>query len=179
MGTLSTWLENNANKRHFLFRINDLRSLFDKKLESAFKTQLSRAVKKGLLIRICKGVYLYPKAQPHDGLLLFRVANLLRANEFNYISIETTLSEQGIISQIPISRIFIVTSGRSNIINCNDYGTIEFVHTSRTPDEISQHLSYDNRCGMWRADVKLALSDMKRFRRNCDLIDWNIANEFI
>lgn len=39
--------------------------------------------------------------------------------------------------------------------------------------------SCDHRCGMWRANVALALRDMKATRRNCDLIDWDIVNEFI
>jgi hypothetical protein len=42
-----------------------------------------------------------------------------------------------------------------------------------------KQLSYDANCRLWRATVPLALRDMKATHRNCDLIDWDIANEFI
>jgi hypothetical protein len=40
-------------------------------------------------------------------------------------------------------------------------------------------LSYDARCGLWRASVALAIRDMKATRRNTDLIDWDMVHEFI
>jgi len=115
----------------------------------------------------------------YDGLMLFHIAAHLRANELNYISLETALSDAGIISQIPVNWISIMSSGRSNIISCGEFGTIEFVHTNQKPNDIMYQLSYDKNCGLWRANVSLALRDMKTTHRNCDLIDWDIANEFI
>lgn len=179
MNHLTKWLEEQSNEKHYLFKTSDLRSLLGHLSDSAFRTQLSRAVKKGVLSKVCQGIYLYEKTQPHDGLLLFRVANLLRANAFNYISLETILSNNGVISQIPVSRLFIITSGKANMIDCNKYGSIEFVHSTRKPDELKNQLTYNEQYGMWQANVKLALADMKRFRRNLDLIDWDAANEFI
>jgi hypothetical protein len=114
-----------------------------------------------------------------DGLLLFHIAARLRANEFNYISLETVLSEAGVISQMPMNWISLMSSGRSNHITCGRYGTIEFVHTTRKPSELMQQLIYDLRCGLWRANVALALHDMRVTHRNLDLIDWSVANEFI
>ena len=116
---------------------------------------------------------------PADGLLLFHVAARLRADEFNYISLETVLSEAGVISQIPQHWISVMSSGRSNHIACGRYGTIEFIHTTRKPEEHLHHLHYDARCGLWRANVPLALEDMRLTHRNLDLIDWGVANEFI
>ena len=40
-------------------------------------------------------------------------------------------------------------------------------------------LVYDADCRLWRASVPLALKDMKRARRNRDLIDWDVVNELI
>jgi hypothetical protein len=145
----------------------------------AFKTLLSRAVKEGYLERACRGLYLYPKAIPNDGLLLFHIAARLRANEFNYISLETALSDAGVISQIPQNWITIMTSGRRNQVNCGQYGIIEFIHTSRSPQDVMKQLSYDTRSGLWRANVGLALDDMRNTHRNLDLIDWSVANELI
>jgi predicted transcriptional regulator of viral defense system len=176
---LTQWLSQHADNKHYLFRLRDLRALFEELSDPAFKTLLSRAVRLGLLCRVCRGLYLYESALPSDGLFLFHAAAVLRASEFNYISLETVLSDAGIISQIPMSWITIMSSGRSNIINCGHFGNIEFVHTSQKAEELTDKLIYDHSCGMWRANVALAIRDMKATHRNCDLIDWDIANELI
>lgn len=176
---LINWLDQNANHEHYLFKLQDLRSLYPHLSYSAFKTLLSRAVQAKYLQRICRGLYIYKRAIKPSGLVLFHAAALLKANEFNYISLETVLSDAGVISQIPINWISIMSSGRSNIISCGEFGTIEFVHTCQKPIHIMHELSYDANCRLWRATVPLALRDMKTTYRNCDLIDWEIANEFI
>jgi len=176
---LSRWLSQNANDQHYLFALRDLRPLFPDLSESAFKTLLSRAGDSGLLHRVCRGVYLYKEAYGQDGLLLFHIASLLRADMFNYISLETVLSDAGIISQIPINLVTLMSSGRSNFISCGKFGSIEFIHTQQKPLELMSQLTYDNSCGLWKASVYLALRDMKMTRRNSDLIDWNLANELI
>lgn len=176
---LSQWLSENANNNHYIFTLRDLRPLFTDLSEASFKTLLSRAVRSKVLIRLCRGLYLYPKTQPNDGLLLFHAAAILRAEEFNYISLETALSDAGVISQIPMNFITIMSSGRSNTISCGDFGTIEFVHTNQKPNDLIDNLIYDHHCGMWHANTKQALRDMKATHRNTDLIDWDIANELI
>lgn len=176
---LNQWMNQNANEKHFLFRAKDLRVLFLDLSDSAFKVLLSRAAKTGLLTRVCRGVYLFKQAMLVDGLLLFHVAALLRGGAFNYISLETVLSEVGVISQIPMNWISVMSSGRSSIIKCGEFGTIEFVHTNQKPAKLAKQLSYDRRYGFWRASVKLAIRDMKATHRSCDLIDWDVVSEFI
>ena len=176
---LAIWLSKNSDSKHYLFTFNDLRSISADLSDAAFKTLLSRTVQAHILTRVCRGIYLYVPAQPAEGLLLYHVAALLRADKFNYISLETALSDQGIISQIPINWISIMSSGRSNIVSCDEFGTIEFVHTNQKASDLINQLSYDEQCGMWRANVKQALKDMKTTRRNSDLIDWDTANELI
>ena len=179
MKYLNNWLEQHANGEHYLFAIQDLRSLYPDLSNSAFKTLLSRASDTLWLKRVCRGLYVYKKAIPSNGLLLFHAASLLRADEFNYMSLETVLSDAGVISQISINWISIMSSGRSNIVSCGEFGTIEFIHTNQKPADIGKQLTYDSKCKLWRASVTLALRDMKATHRNCDLIDWDIANEFI
>jgi len=179
MKHLYNWLNSNATSEHYLFSLRNLRALYPDLSDSAFKTLLSRAVDTEHLIRICRGLYAFKKAIPQNGLLLFHAAALLRANEFNYISLETVLSDLGIISQVPINWISIMSSGRSNIVSCNEFGTIEFIHTRQIPIEVMDKLSYDPNCRLWRANASLALRDIKMTQRNCDLINWDIANEFI
>jgi len=178
MKVLVTWLEKFADSEHYLFTLNDLRALFPALSHSAFKTLLSRVVGAGYLGRVCRGLYIY-KPFSSSGLVLFHAAALLRANEFNYISLETALSDAGVISQIPINWISIMSSGRSNVVSCGVFGTIEFVHTNQKPDRIMQQLHYDAKCKHWRATVSLALRDMRAARRDCDLINWDVVNELI
>lgn len=176
---LSQWLLNNTNYKHYLFTLFDMRSLFPQLSDSAFKTLMSRAVSSKLLTRLCRGIYLYKPALPKDGLLLYHVAALLRADNFNYISLETVLSDVGVISQIPLNWISIMSSGRSNVISCGEFGTIEYIHTRQEPELLMHQLTYDHSCGLWRANVHLAIRDMKATHRNCDLINWNIVDEFV
>jgi predicted transcriptional regulator of viral defense system len=179
MKFLVDWLTKNANSEHYLFTLQDLRSLFPGLSDSAYKTLLSRTVGAGYLEKVCRNLYMYSRNMSPTGLVLFHVAAHLRAHEFNYISLETVLSDAGVISQVPINSIFIMSSGRSNIIDCGKYGQIEFVHTSQKPNKLIKQIFYDAPCRLWRATVPQALRDMKITRRNNDLIDWDAANEFI
>lgn len=176
---LSAWLAEHANNEHYLFTLSNLRALFFDLSNAAFKTLLSRTIRSGYLSKVCRGLYICKRAMPLNGLVLFHAAALLRADTFNYISLETVLSDAGVISQIPMNWISIMSSGRSNIIACGEFGTIEFVHTRQKPSQIMEQLFYDVNCRLWRATVPLALRDMKATHRNCDLIDWDIVNEFI
>lgn len=168
-----------TNNQHYLFSSQDLRALFPNLSNNTYKAILHRAAKSGLLTHVCRGLYVYEPAIPKDGLFLFHTAAKIRASHFNYISLETALSDEGIISQIPMGWIMIKSSGRTSIIDCGKFGTIEFVHTKRKPKDLVNKLIYDNKCGMWRANALLALEDMKNSSRNLDLINWDIANELI
>ena len=145
----------------------------------ALRALLSRSVSSGLLKRVCRSLYLYTPACPPDGALLFHAVNALRADDFNYISLETSLSEWGVISQIPINSISIMSSGRSSVVSCGDFGQIEFIHTQQKPSDLLENLTYDSQKGLWKANVSLAIRDMKRTRRNLDLVNWGIVNESI
>lgn len=176
---LAKILEQLANDEHYLFSLTGLRAALPDHSDGAFKTLISRAEKNGLLKRICRSVYLFPRVTVPAGLLLFHVAALLRAGEFNYISLETVLSDAGVISQLPINWITVMSSGRSNVIPCGEWGTIEFVHTSKLPNALNEQLEYDARCRLWRASVALAVKDMKSTRRDLDLIDWSVVHESV
>jgi hypothetical protein len=171
-------LEALATVEHYLFRPADLRALLPTLSDGAFKTLLSRCAKHGPLERLCRGLYLYT-SRASKGLLLFHAAARLRAHEFNYLSLETVLSESGVISQIPMQWISLMSSGRSSMIRCGRFGTIEFIHTRHRPQAVANELQYDPRYRLWKASVPLALEEMRRTRRALDLIDWSVANEFI
>ena len=166
-----------ADHQHYLFSAQDLQGALPD--QSNWKVLLCRANNSGLLKRVCRGLYLYSRVDYPRGLVLFHTAARLRADEFNYISLETALSDAGAISQVPIDCITLLSSGRSNLIRCGDFGRIEFVHTCRAPDSVSDQLTYDSDCRMWRASVALALRDMRATRRNMELIDKETLHESI
>jgi hypothetical protein len=93
--------------------------------------------------------------------------------------LESALSDAGVISQIPMNWITLMSSGRSSIIDCGSFGHIEFVHTRKPPDSVAAQVSDDPRCRLWRASVVLALRDMALTRRSTDLVDWEAAREFV
>lgn len=174
---LAQILENIAGEDHYLFSSDDLGAAIPGQNPAAFKAQLGRAVKSGLLRRVCRGLYLYPKADYTTGLVLYHAAARLRANHFNYISLESVLSDAGVISQIPLNWITLMSSGRSHVIDCGGWGHIEFVHTKKSSDSVESQLTYDPRCRLWRASVSLALREMKLTGRDTDLVDWEAVHE--
>lgn len=176
---LARVLSDLADADHYLFTNDDLQGALPYHSHGAFKALLSRAQKEGLLKRVCRGLYLYPHVSAPGGLLLYHAAARIRANQFNYISLESALSDAGIISQIPVNWITLMSSGRSYVVQCGEFGHIEFVHTKKKAARIADQLTYDSRCRLWRASVPLAYKDMLLTRRNLDLIDREALSEFI
>jgi predicted transcriptional regulator of viral defense system len=73
-------------------------------------TQLMRLFRRGLLVRLKRGVFLFPKAEIDD----FAVANLLYPE--SYVSLESVLNSYGIIPGIP-SQITSITPLTTKKIN--------------------------------------------------------------
>jgi len=75
--------------------------------------------------------------------------------------------------------ISLMTSGRSHVVDCGDYGHIEFVHTAQRPTDVAPELAYDTDRRLWRASVRQALRDMKATRRSMELVDLEAAHELV
>lgn len=168
-----------AGREECLFALVDLRALLPEHSMSAFKSVVARLEKRGDLVRVCRGIYMLPDSTLRGSEVLGRAAARLRADHLNYLSLETVLSSAGLVSQIPINRITLMSSGRSNLISCGVYGDIEFVHTRKTAAELGPELSYDTDHCLWRASVGLALRDMRDTRRDTGLVKWDEAVEFV
>lgn len=179
LSRLYTGLDALAAPERYLFTPSDMRALVPDISDAAYRALLSRAANGERLERVCRGLYLYHPAKPVFGRLLFHAAARLRAHEFNYISLETALSDSGVISQVPQNWITLMSSGRSNIIQCGRWGVIEFVHTRQTATALTSQLIYDSNCGLWRATTALAIRDMRATKRSLDLIDWSLVDELI
>jgi predicted transcriptional regulator of viral defense system len=174
---LSALLWSLADKDHFLFTAADLTGVMGDGEHLA--VVLSRAVKAGLLKRVCRGVYLFPPAAHSLEHLLFHAAARLRPDELNYISLETALSDAGLISQVPMNWITLMSSGRSHVVNCGEFGRMEFVHTAQAPEDLSDDLTYDVERHLWRASVSQAFRDMKATRRSMDLVNLEAFHESV
>lgn len=170
-------LESLADAEHYLFTNSDFAAALPGLRGLA--VLLCRAQKTGVLKRVCRGVYLYPRVNLPPGMVLFHTAARLRASGFNYISLETALSDAGVISQVPINWITLMSSGRSQVVDCGDFGRIEFVHTVQLPGELAGQLVYDSERRLWRASVRLALRDMRVTRRPQDLLNPEVIDELV
>jgi len=159
-----------ADREHYLFSLRDLHALLPDSSYDAFKTLISRVSRTRSLRRLCRNLYIYEKVEYPRDMVLFHAAARLRAECFNYLSLETVLSDAGLISQIPFSWITVMSSGRSGKIECESFGTIEFIHTGKDPSRLSPELIWDKQCRLWRASVSLARADMCSAKRSMDLV---------
>ncbi|WP_296323039.1 hypothetical protein [uncultured Treponema sp.] len=153
-------LRNLSSPEHFIYSKYDLRNIFPNITDSNLNMILSRACSKEILERVCKGVYIFDFANFGKPNVLYHVAAKLRSDCFNYISLETVLCETSYISQQMISYLTVMTSGRSGIIDCGKFGTIEFVHTAKKIERISKNLFLDTKSKMLKAKPVQAYKDM-------------------
>jgi hypothetical protein len=175
---LERTLRSIASPQHYLFSLADLSTILPGHDRNAITQIASRAIAAGFLARACHGIYLLADT-PRTGLELFHIAAKLRAGFFNYISQETVLSDAGIISQIPVSRVTIMTSGRCAHIPCSAFGTIEFTHTKRDLVSISSRLDYDGQRRMLCAPADIAWEDLRAAGRNSHLVDKEALVEYL
>lgn len=131
---------------------------------------LKRHCDSGLLVNICRGYYANPRAHSFPTMPLYALPGLLRSSEQFYLSLETVLSDCGLISQMP-NRLVFMTTGRSQVFS-TPYGIIEFVHSARNISQFYTHCTLDKRFGFYIAEPKKAIRDAKRTHRSLDLIDF-------
>jgi predicted transcriptional regulator of viral defense system len=153
----------------YVFTPRDLAKIFHEDNPRTFNAGLNRLVKDGVLTRAIRGVYVYNHARSKDSYTLERIVLALRRGEYSYLSLESALSAYGVISQIPIGRITVMTTGRSEE-HKTPYGVIEFTHTKRPPEQILQD-TYIGDSPLRQATLKTAVRDLHRVGRNTHLIN--------
>ena len=89
LARLRHYLPRLDDPEHYIFSSGDLRSLFPEQSDSAYRALMSRAVKTGVVERVCRGVFINPYAAYERGYELFHTAARLRADHLTYISLET------------------------------------------------------------------------------------------
>lgn len=162
---LSQW----DDKGRYVFTLHDLAKLFPEDRPKTLQEGVNRLVRSGLLQRACRGVYVYSLARSHDSHTIERIAQAMRRGEYNYISLESALSEYGAIAQIPIDRLMVMTTGRKGTYR-TPWGTIEFTHTKRAVNDIVAGIRSTTR-PLRVATPQTAWRDLKRVGRNTHLVD--------
>jgi hypothetical protein len=139
------------------------------------RLMMKRLTDQGVLIRAARGIYVNPHARsrPADarrGLLRF-----FRPREISYVSLESKLSEAGVISQIATA-LTCMTTGSPGRFD-TPWGAIEFTHTDRDIRFGVDVIVNDD--GGLEATLDRAARDLRRVGRNLDLIDGEILAEAI
>jgi len=174
---LITSLMNLERRGVFVLTKKDIGKLFPLENEKSMEKSLQRMVKDGLLIKAARGIYINALvASRHKSWMLENIAKALRPGKLSYVSLESILSEHGVISQIPLSRLTVMTTGAGGIHD-TPYGTIEFTHTKRSIPEILDRTIFIKDRPLRIAKKQAAVTDLLRVGRNTDMIDYEELNE--
>lgn len=152
----------------YVYAARDLAKVLHGDSKRAHTATVARLVKEGILESPTKGVYVYRLARNHGVDTLELIARTLRRFHYNYISLESALSEWGAISQIPVDRLTVMTTGRKGEYR-TPYGVIEFTHTQRSVKEVLASC-VDRGRPLPIATRQAAIRDLRRVGRNTHLL---------
>lgn len=156
-------------KGKYVFTKHDMAKLFPHDSPKTLDEGLIRLVKAGLIKRSCRGIYVNENAHCFDSYTIEHIAKALRRNAYSYVSLESALSEYGVISQIPLDLLTVMTTGRKGV-HKTQYGVIEFTHTKRSVINILDHIQTITGRPLRVATQETALRDLKRVGRNLHLL---------
>ena len=161
-----------------VFAIEELRVMFPERSPKTFAAGLRRMVQQGIIRRAARGVYVNTLSRLPKSYLVERVAVCLRRGGYSYVSLESALSEFGVISQIPMSRTTVMTTGRSGVVR-TPYGVIEFTHTARRVADILRSTVVMTDRPLRIAKVETALRDLRRVGRNLHMVNEAYLEEIL
>ena len=157
------------------FRTRELGRLFNEQ-GPKLRGTIARLAAGGILVRVSRDVYWFDAASPDGIPAIEEVAAVLRSGEFNYIGMESAASLWSIISQIPVDRLTVVTTGREGEFK-TPFGVIEFTHTARNPlDIIESTVDYPGH-GLRLSKKRATVRDLLRANRSTHLIDWEESED--
>ena len=139
------------------------------------KLTMKRLSDQGVLVRATRGVYVNPHARSRPPDIRRSLIRFLRPREISYVSLESKLSEAGVISQIATT-LTCMTTGSPGWFD-TPWGAIELTHTNRAIEIGTDVMVRDD--GTLEATVRTAARDQRRVGRNLDLIDEEILAEAI
>lgn len=151
------------------YSLTELGMMFPDDQQQQLKNALGRQVKAGNLTKVGNGLYAYPYATSSPAYKLEHLLGKMRPREMSYISLESALSLYGIISQIPLAGLTVMTTGRSYMQD-TPWGVIEWVHTAKSESVILMETVWDEARGCLIATPDTALRDLRNVGRNLDLV---------
>lgn len=162
--TLNSW----AARGRVVFARRDLSKIFSEQ-GSTLSATIRRLVANEHLIKAARDVYVSQAGVTFSPYLLEEIAVNLRRGEYNYISLESALSEWGSISQIPLDRITVMTTGRRGEYQ-TPFGVVEFTHTKLNPSIILDNTVQQPKRPLRIASESFAAKQLRRVGRNTDLL---------
>ena len=130
----------------------------------------------GILQRVSRNLYHYSWSSSPEEHLAEQAAVFLRRGHYCFESLESAASKWGIVSQVPIDRITVMTTGREGEFR-TPFGTIEFVHTSAGSDEILSNTVERPGNPLRIATKEYTLKNMRTCRRSMHLVDCEAADD--
>lgn len=158
-----------------VFTHADLARLFAGDSPKTLQIAVDRLVRRGALLRAARGIYVFAYGRFRPSEILEQVARAMRRGCYNYVSLESALSEYGAISQIPVDRLTVMTTGRKGVYK-TPWGVIEFTHTARPVRELV-HRMRDVGRPLRLATPQAAWEDLKRVGRNTHLVDEEVLSD--
>lgn len=152
-----------------VYTLADLAKLFPEDSPKTLQESIGRLRRFGVLEGVLRGIYVYAQSRRTKADRLEEIAKAMRRGEYSYVSLESALSAYGAISQIPVDRLTIMTTGRKGVYR-TPYGTLEFTHTKRPLQELLQRMRDVGR-PLKVATPEAAWADLKRVGRNTHLVD--------
>ena len=170
---LDEWDKSNK----WVFRITDFYAIFSEESPQNIRISLIRHTKNGIIDKVYKGIYANPRAfskkLTNDSLAY--ISNYIRDKGLSYLSLETVLSELGLISQMP-NRMTFVSKGRSQTF-FTPYGILEYTHTQRPIKTLHKNCYFDEYRGIWVANPQQAIDDAYAFNRAVGLLEEQAAKD--
>lgn len=156
------------------FSLGHIKMYFKDNDEKSIRVMLNRHCKNGIITQCVRGIYVNPRGKK-PLFYLEALASTIRDNATFYLSLETLLSELGLISQMP-NRMTFVSKGRSQTF-FTPYGIIEFVHSSRSAQGFLNNCFFDKDRNIYIASQQQAISDIYRHNRSVDLYEEQLRKE--
>lgn len=153
-----------------VFRSRELGRMFGEEGER-LRSTLKRLVAAGMLDNIARDLYWHDDPSPSAIPAIEEIAVALRPGELDYIGLESAASLWNVISQIPVDRLTVVTTGREGVFS-TPFGIIEFVHTAKSPRDILENTVDYPGHALRLATKSYAVKGLVRAGRSVDMIDW-------
>jgi len=177
-GALRKCLAELDAKDVWLISSASLRLFFLEESDRAFFAGLKRcsAGEYPIIRKLSRCLWYNPNARSMPRYPLLAAVPAMRPFDFNYLSLESVLSEAGVISQISTCMTVMTTGRDSDEIIKTPLGPLEFVHTERADVRDEPGIVLGSR-GILEATPEIAYRDLKRVGRSLGLVDLDVLKE--